>query len=91
MHWFCHYSIFPPLWFLPLSLRLRKECSNHFPFKREVEREIFSEGVELEDVLTGAERSVLTDGHTRDEKQSCSVNRWEIRLPIVTDFEMISD
>lgn len=49
VHWCCHYSIFPPLWLLPLSPRLRKECSNHFPFKREREREIFSEGVELED------------------------------------------
>lgn len=54
VHWCCHYSIFPPLWFLPLSPRLRKECSNHFPFKREGEREIFSEGVELEDVPTSA-------------------------------------
>ena len=58
--WYCHYSIFPPLWLPPLSPRLRKECKKLFPFKREGETDIFSQGVELEDRLTSTEGYDLT-------------------------------
>lgn len=58
--WYCHYSIFPPLWLPLLSPRLRKECKKLFPFKREGETDIFSQGVELEDRLTSTEGHVLT-------------------------------
>lgn len=58
--------------------------------RRKKER-IFSQGMELEDVLSGAEHCVLTGGHAHDEKQSRSVNWWEIRLPIVADFKKIFD
>lgn len=90
--WYCHYSIYPPptastsipspeeKMFKSLSIQNRRK-----------KERIFSQGMELEDVLSGAEHCVLTGGHAHDEKQSCSVNWWEIRLPIVADFKKIFD
>lgn len=58
--WYCSYSIFSPLWLPLLSLRLRKECKNRFSFKRERKTDIFSQGVELEDMWNSTEGCVLT-------------------------------